>query len=210
MLVKNFLFLSISLVSSLCSVNSLGNTILILGDSISAAYGINPEQGWVMLLDEKLNVKEGKTYRVINASVSGNTTADGLGRLPPLLKEFQPSIVIVELGGNDGLRGYPIKLIERNLDRIITLSKQSGAKILLAGMEIPPNYGQRYTKAFRNGFANVAKDIPKKKNRFSFLPFMLKDVGTDPRLMQKDGIHPTVEAQPMILNNVWPYLKPLL
>jgi len=207
---KIFLILFISLLSSLYSSTSLGNTILVLGDSISAAYGIKPEQGWVNLLDEKLTQEGFKDYRVINASVSGNTTGDGLARLPPLLQKFKPSIVIIELGGNDGLRGYPIKLMENNLKRIIALSQKSEAKILLAGMEIPPNYGLRYTNAFRQGFVNVVKGIRANEQVFSFLPFMLKDVGTNPRLMQQDGIHPTAEAQIKLLDNVWPYLKPLL
>ena len=207
---KIFLILFISLLSSLYSSTSLGSTILVLGDSISAAYGIKPEQGWVNLLDEKLTQEGFKDYRVINASVSGNTTGDGLARLPPLLQKFKPSIVIVELGGNDGLRGYPIKLMENNLKRIIALSQKSEAKILLAGMEIPPNYGLRYTNALRQGFVNVVKGITANEQVFSFLPFMLKDVGTNPRLMQKDGIHPTAEAQIKLLDNVWPYLKPLL
>jgi len=209
--------LAIALLSSLLSQKAFSsNTIknlLVLGDSISAAYGIKPEEGWVTLLDEKLHTEK-KAYTVINASVSGNTTGDGLGRLQPLLKEYQPNIVIVELGGNDGLRGSPIKSMESNLERIITLSQDSGAKVLLAGIEIPPNYGQRYTSAFRQGFINVNNRINKKattdKGKVAFLPFILKDVGTNPQLMQKDGIHPTAEAQVMIVNNVWPYLKPLL
>ncbi len=208
----------IALVSCLLSQQALSNThtlksILVLGDSISAAYGIKQEEGWVALLNKKLEAEKSH-YQAINASVSGNTSSDGLGRLQALLKQHQPEIVIVELGGNDGLRGYPIKLMERNLERIIRLSQESGAKVLLAGIEIPPNYGQRYTRAFRQGFINVNDRINKAvltdKEEIAFLPFILKEIGTNPQLMQKDGIHPTAEAQIMILNNVWPYLKPLL
>lgn len=216
-LFKPSLLLFITLLSGLfsqqvLSANEIKN-VLVLGDSISAAYGIKPEEGWVTLLEEKLHTEK-KAYKVINASVSGSTTGDGLGRLQALLNQYRPSIVIVELGGNDGLRGYPIKLMENNLERIITLSLNSEAKVLLAGIEIPPNYGRRYTSAFRQGFINVNKRMNKKtvtdKQQMTFLPFILKDIGTNPKLMQKDGIHPTAEAQPMILNNIWPYLESLL
>lgn len=180
------------------------NTILVLGDSISAGYGFNPEQGWVNLLDKKLKAN-GKTFKVINGSVSGNTSGDGLARLPALLDEFKPNIVIIELGGNDGLRGHPIKLINRNLEKLIKLSQEQRADVLLAGIEIPPNYGQRYTDAFRQNYINIAK-----KYDLAFVPFILKDVATDPALMQNDGIHPKIEAQNILLNNVWPALETLL
>lgn len=216
-LFKPSLLISITLLSGLFALQVFSanttKSLLVLGDSISAAYGIKPEEGWVALLDKKLQTEK-KAYEVINASVSGNTTGDGLGRLQALLKQYQPDIVIVELGGNDGLRGYPIKLMESNLERIITLTQNSKAKVLLAGIEIPPNYGQRYTSAFRQGFINVNNRINKRattnKDKIAFLPFILKEVGTNPQLMQKDGIHPTAGAQPMILDNIWPYLEPLL
>ena len=178
--------------------------ILILGDSISAAYGIDPEEGWVNLLNQKLQ-KESQAYTAINASISGDTTADGLGRLKPLLKHHQPKIVIVELGGNDGLRGYPLPIMSRNLQAIIDMSQSVDAKVLLAGIEIPPNYGPRYTEAFRNVYTRLAK-----KNTVAFLPFILDGIATDSALMQRDQIHPTAEAQPIILENVWNYLESLL
>lgn len=180
-------------------------TILVLGDSISAAYGMAPEKGWVHLLQQALKAKAMQNYRVVNASVSGNTSGDGLARLAPLLTRYQPHIVIVELGGNDGLRGYPIHIMSKNLQKIIDLSQSAGAKVLLAGIEIPPNYGQRYTDAFRDAFVKLNE-----KNTLSFLPFILEKVATEPTLMQADQIHPTAEAQPIILENVWVQLEKLL
>lgn len=178
--------------------------LLVLGDSISAGYGLSPEQGWVSLLQQRL-VAKGFDYRVVNASVSGNTSSDGLARLPALLSSHQPALVVVELGGNDGLRGYPVKTLRHNLTQLIALSRDAGAKVLLAGIEIPPNYGKRYTDQFRASFSEVATatDTP-------LVPFILAGVGTDPELMQRDGIHPTAEAQPKLLDNVWPALQPLL
>ncbi|MGH1486127.1 MAG: arylesterase [Cellvibrionaceae bacterium] len=183
----------------------MSRNIVVLGDSISAAYGINKNEGWVTLLERKLADEGYSDYKVINASISGNTTGDGLSRLPLLLSEYRPEIVLVELGGNDGLRGYPIKLMENNLLQIIEKSKTVGSKILLAGIEIPPNYGKRYTEAFSKAYKNVAK-----KSDVIFLPFILEGVATNPQLMQKDGIHPTTEAQTILLSNIWPYLKELL
>lgn len=178
--------------------------LLVLGDSISAGYGLNPEQSWVTLLQQRLSAK-GFGYRVVNASISGNTSGDGLGRLPALLASHRPALVIVELGGNDGLRGYPIKTLRHNLSQLITLSREAGAKVLLAGIEIPPNYGKRYSDQFRASFSDVASatDTP-------LVPFILDGIGTDPELMQRDGIHPTAEAQPKLLDNIWPTLQPLL
>ena len=189
----------------LLSPHAASRNIVVLGDSISAAYGINRNEGWVTLLERKL-ADEGYTdYKVINASISGNTTGDGLSRLPSLLSEYQPAIVLIELGGNDGLRGYPISLMENNLLSIINISKKIGSKILLAGIEIPPNYGDRYTQAFRKAYTSVAK-----QSGVSLLPFILEGIATNPQLMQEDGIHPTAEAQAILLNNVWPYLQKLL
>ncbi len=189
----------------LASPHVMSRNIVVLGDSISAAYGINKNEGWVTLLERKLADEGYSDYKVINASISGNTTGDGLSRLPLLLSEYRPEIVLVELGGNDGLRGYPIKLMENNLLQIIEKSKTVGSKILLAGIEIPPNYGKRYTEAFSKAYKNVAK-----KSDVIFLPFILEGVATNPQLMQKDGIHPTTEAQTILLSNIWPYLKELL
>ncbi|MEH6610614.1 MAG: arylesterase [Halioglobus sp.] len=190
----------------LCPYASRANsgTVLVLGDSISAAYGMSLEQGWVSLLAERLqNVHP--EYRVINASISGETSAGGLRRLPELLSEHMPTIVIVELGGNDGLRGYPIGKFREDLKNIVTLSQQNGARVLLLPMEIPPNYGSRYTGSFRDSFPLVAEETG------SILgPFPLAEVATDPQLMQADGIHPTVAAQSILLDTIYPALAEML
>ncbi len=181
------------------------HTILVLGDSISAGYGIDIERGWVSLLQEKLKAEKYDHYKVVNASISGNTTGDGLSRLPKLLEEYSPTIVIVELGGNDGLRGYPVKLMEKNLQTMINLSQQQNAKVVLAGIEIPPNYGTRYTALFRKTFQKVAS-----ANTVDYIPFILEGIALNPELMQRDGIHPTEQAQPKLLDNIWGTLLPLL
>jgi acyl-CoA thioesterase-1 len=157
------------------------------------------------LLEEKLTAKN-LWYKVVNASVSGSTSADGLRRLPNLLKQFSPRVVIIELGGNDGLRGYPVKLMKKNLQQMIDLSQSSNADVLLAGIEIPPNYGMRYTTLFKDAFQQLAatnRDI-------QYDPFILDAVATKPELMQDDGIHPTAAAQPQLLINIWDNLYPLL
>ncbi|MEE4361365.1 MAG: arylesterase [Pseudomonadales bacterium] len=179
-------------------------TILVLGDSISAAYGIEPEQGWVKLLEKRL-AERSATVRVVNASVSGETTGGGLARLPDALSRNRPDVVIIELGGNDGLRGYPIARIRSNLATMVTLAQDSGARVLLVGMQIPPNYGARYTEAFHGTFAEIAE-----RDAVALVPFLLDGVATDPALMQGDGIHPTAEAQPALLDNLWPALQTLL
>jgi acyl-CoA thioesterase-1 len=179
-------------------------TILVLGDSISAAYGIEPEQGWVQLLQDRLDAKA-PGYSVVNASISGETTGGGLARLPGALERHEPEVVIVELGGNDGLRGYPITRIRDNLARMVELAQDAGARVLLVGMLIPPNYGDRYLEAFRGAFREVADDagVP-------LIPFLLEGIATDDGLMQEDGIHPEAEAQPMLLENLWPALARML
>lgn len=174
-----------------------------MGDSLSAAYGIELEQGWVHLLKEPLT--KYPDWQIINASVSGETTSGGLARLPKLLSEHQPKIVIIELGGNDGLRGQPLKLMEKNLQAMIDASKNSGAEVLLIGMQIPPNYGQRYTNQFKATYSQLAE-----KNQLALVDFLLSDVATHAEYMQKDGIHPTAEAQPIIVKNVWPVVEKML
>lgn len=178
--------------------------IMVLGDSISAAYGINSEDGWVNLLAQRI-ADSHPQWQIINASISGNTTGDGLARLPKLLESHQPSIVIIELGGNDGLRGHPLKKVRHNLIQMIELSRQNHARVLLLGIEIPPNYGQRYTNEFRSSFLQIAT-----KSKVAFVPFILQGIALNKDLMQADGIHPTETAQPQILNNVWPKLTSLL
>ena len=176
-------------------------TLLVVGDSLSAAYGIPQEAGWVTLLSQRL----GGQARVVNASISGETTSGGASRLAGLLEKHHPDIVILELGGNDGLRGLPPQQMQANLDRMIEQSLASDAEVLLVGIDIPPNYGQAYRDAFGQVFQKLADEY-----QLPLLPFLLDGVALQPELMQDDGIHPTAEAQPRILDNVWTRLTPLL
>ncbi len=178
--------------------------IMVFGDSLSAAYGIREEQGWVALLQEKLQ-HEGYSHRVVNASVSGETTTGGLARLPAALRANSPDLVILELGGNDGLRGLPIQSLEDNLQAMIDQIKQHGADVLLVGIQIPPNYGPRYTEPFAQVFPTLAE-----RESLPLVPFLIDGIAQKAELMQNDGIHPRAEAQPMIVDNVWPVLEPLL
>ncbi len=177
---------------------------MVLGDSISAAYGIQREAGWVALLEQRLHETHPQA-RVVNASISGETTDGGLTRLPAALSEHKPRIVILELGGNDGLRGYPVLKLRENLQKMIDLSIAAKAKPLLVGMQIPPNYGIRYTTAFRDIFSTLAST-----NQIPVVPFLLEGVALRPGLMQSDGIHPTAQAQPAMRDTVWQVLQPLL
>lgn len=179
-------------------------TILVLGDSLSSAYGISDQQGWVKLLEEKLD-ENGYPHNVVNASTSGDTTRDALSRLDATMERHRPDIVIIELGGNDGLRAFSIDAIERSLTRILEAVRESGAKILLAGMRMPPNYGPVYTRAFEALYPSLAEQFDA-----ALVPFFMQGVATDPELMQEDGIHPNAAAQPRLLDNVWPVLEPLL
>lgn len=179
-------------------------TILVLGDSLSAGYGIRVEEGWVTLLQRRLR-SQGYGHRVVNASVSGETTGGALARLPRILKVQKPSLVIVELGGNDGLRGLPIEELRRNLERLVVLSRQAGAQVLIAGMRIPSNYGAQYTDRFFATFGEVAR-----QQKVPLVPFFLEKVAFDEKYFQPDGIHPTAAAQPLLLDTVWPVLKPML
>lgn len=181
-----------------------GPTVLVLGDSISAGYGIQREQGWVYRLRKRL-AEEGAGWQVVNASISGETTGGGLARLPKELDTHDPAVVIIELGGNDGLRGYPVQTIRQNLSRMVELARDAGSRVLLLGMQIPPNYGPRYTRAFTATFEDVAED-----HGVPLVPFLLEQVALEPGLMQDDGIHPTAEAQSLLLEAVWPHLAPLL
>jgi acyl-CoA thioesterase-1 len=190
--------------AALAATASTPATILVLGDSISAAYGINTNEGWVALLQQRLTQK-GFNYRVVNASVSGDTTRTGLNRLADALQQHQPAIVIVALGGNDGLRGLPFSEIEASLTGIIQLSQQHGANVLLAGVRLPPNYGAFYNTRFATLFQQLSDTY-----RLALVPKLLNQVADHPELMQADGIHPTAAAQPQILDNVWPHLAPLL
>ena len=179
-------------------------TLLVFGDSLSAAYGIEEADGWVNLLAEKLTT-ENPDYTVANASVSGETSTGGLARLPAALAEFQPAIVILELGGNDGLRGLPLRMLKDNLTAMVEMCLKAKAEVLLAGIQIPPNYGPRYTQPFYALFGEIAED-----KELAFVPFLIDGIPQQPDLMQEDGIHPKAEAQFMILDNVWPVLAPML
>jgi acyl-CoA thioesterase-1 len=178
--------------------------ILVLGDSISAGYGMSLEQGWVALFADELS-KKFPEFSVINASISGETSGGGLRRLPDLLQQHSPAVVIIELGGNDGLRGYPVNSLRDNLRGLATLSADSGASVVLIPIAIPPNYGRRYTQAFYASFPLVAEET-----NSTLAPLIFEGVATDPALMQPDGIHPTAEAQPLMLDNIRPTLLAVL
>jgi acyl-CoA thioesterase-1 len=179
-------------------------TILVFGDSLSAGYGIDPARGWVSLLDGKLRAS-GHSYRVINASVSGETTAGGLARLPRALQTQHPALVILELGGNDGLRALPIAAMRDNLARMIRLCKDARLPVLLLGIRMPANYGPRFTAEFAAVYSDLARQL-----NVPLLPFLLEDIATQPALMQADGIHPNEQGQPLLLENVWPVLQKML
>lgn len=178
--------------------------LLVFGDSLSAGYRMNEEEGWVALLAARL-AGEGVNVRVVNASVSGETTDGGLARLPAALDTHKPAIVILELGGNDGLRGLPVANIKQNLMQMVALSQAAGARVILAGIQIPPNYGPRYTGPFTSQYQEIAADM-----KLSLIPFLIDGIPQQPELMQDDGIHPRAEAQGLVLENVWPVLAPVL
>ncbi|WP_049773007.1 arylesterase [Nitrosococcus watsonii] len=178
--------------------------IVILGDSLSASYGLSLEQGWVARLQERL-LRKGYPYQVVNASISGETTRGALGRLDSLLAAHQPEIVVIELGGNDGLRGLSLAEIRQNFARIIEKSQQNGAQVLLVKMRLPPNYGPLYTERFEQLFTDL-----KDEYGVTIAPFILRGIATQAELMQADGIHPRAEAQTLMLDNIWPALASLL
>ena len=181
--------------------------ILIVGDSLSAEYGLRRGTGWVALLEERLRVEKAR-YRVVNASISGDTTSGGRSRLPALLRQHKPAVVVIELGGNDALRGLPLGMTRDNLAAMTQQAGTAGARVLLLGMEMPPNYGAKFGKEFREIYSSVARS-----EKAALLPFFLKNVGdlADPtKLFLPDRIHPNEEAQPILLGNVWPELKKLL
>ncbi len=180
------------------------SSILVLGDSISAGYGLAQGEGWVALLEQRIQ-RDKLDYRVVNASISGETTLGGLNRITPALKEHHPAVVIVALGANDGLRGNPLEDTRRNLIAIVKACRKAGAKVVIAGMRIPPNYGRIYARRFEGLFAEVAR-----QQNVSLVPFMLKGFAEDRKLFQADGIHPAAGAQTLILDNVYHRLRPLL
>ena len=180
------------------------SSILVLGDSISAGYGMNVDDGWVNLMNQTLRQRE-LAYRMVNASISGETTMGGLKRLPDLLQEHAPSIVVIELGGNDGLRGYPTTKILDNLLTMTDLVKAAGAQPVIITMRIPPNYGPRYTRAFEQVFADAAE-----QSKATLVPFLFEELAVDAQMMQDDGIHPTAKAQPLLVEGFLPYLLDLM
>ncbi len=178
--------------------------ILIVGDSLSAAYGIPVEHGWVSLLQRRLDTG-GYPYRIVNASISGDTTANARSRLPRALASHEPAVVLLELGGNDGLRGLSLTAMKSNLDAMITSAQQAGSQVLLIGMQLPPNYGPRYTERFQSIYHELAGE-----RNLALLPSLVDGIGTKQNLMQEDGIHPNAVAQPLIVDRVWKELVPLL
>jgi acyl-CoA thioesterase I len=202
-------FLIAMVLALLWSVSSASNSpdvhrILVLGDSLSAAHGIAEDAGWVSLLQARLEEREAR-WQVRNASVGGETTAGGRTRLPALLEEVRPDLLILELGGNDGLRGLSLRAIRDNLETMVVTAHAAGAEVLLVGIEIPPNYGPAYTDRFRSIFFDLAED-----QALAFVPFLLDGVALEPGMMLDDGIHPSAEAQLRILDNVWSELEPLV
>jgi acyl-CoA thioesterase-1 len=184
--------------------SSSAPVVLVFGDSLSAGYGIRVEQGWVSLLAQRIE-HEGYGFSVVNASVSGETTAGGLARLPRALDLHQPRVVLLELGANDGLRGLPMQQTADNLEQMIKLLQSRHIPVLLLGLRLPPNYGERYTSGFMAMYQNLAD-----KFHIPLLPFLLENVALKPALMQTDGLHPNEQGQPLLLDNVWPRLEPLL
>ena len=179
-------------------------TVLILGDSLSAGYGIEVDQSWTALLQSRLR-EQGYEHRVVNASISGETTEGGAERIGPALDNFSPELVVLELGGNDGLRGFPPQRTRANLEKIITTSKAAGADVVLLGIRIPSNYGPRYTQAFENVFRETAETLD-----VLWIEFFMDGIALDEELMQADGIHPNAKAQPILLDNAWPIIREAL
>lgn len=196
--------ISLAVMSLVATSAQATQTIVIFGDSLSAAYGIQQNEGWVKLLENKLN-KQKLDYKVVNTSISGETTSGGLGRFKTMLTTHKPNIVIIELGANDGLRGLSVREMQSNLDGMITQAKATKAKVLLLGMRIPPNYGIQYTQQFSKTYANLAQ-----KHGLILVPFFLEGVAGNPSLILDDGLHPKAIAQAKLLENVWPQLGKLL
>jgi len=201
--------LIVSVATLMAAVNAIAATperdkLLVIGDSLSAAYGISVDDGWVALLADRLKAED-YPIDVVNSSISGDTSANGLSRLPTLLEDYQPTIVIIELGGNDGLRGLSLKNLKSNLSQMVTESQAVGASVLILGVQIPSNYGAAYTRLFAESFVQVAE-----AGNTSLVPFFLSGMETSLELFQQDGIHPSAEAQPLLLDNTWQELKPIL
>ena len=188
----------------LASASAFAGTVLVWGDSLSAGYGLRPQQAWPALLEKKI-ADARLPHKVINASISGETTAGGRSRLPAALQTHRPSLVVIELGANDGLRGLPVAAMSTNLQAMIDASRQAGAKVLLIGMRMPPNYGPDYTTRFEKAFQDLAR-----ANKLRLVPFMMEGFADQRVYFQQDGIHTVADAQPLILDTIWRELKPLL
>ena len=188
----------------LASGNAWAGTVLVWGDSLSAGYGLRPQQSWPALLAERISAAR-LPHKVVNASISGETTAGGLARLPAALETHKPSVVVIELGANEGLRGLPVKAMATNLQAMVDASRKAGAQVLLVGMRMPPNYGPEYTSRFEAAYRDIAR-----ANRLRLVPFMMEGFADQPGYFQADGLHPVAAAQPLILDTIWRELKPLL
>jgi len=197
-------FLAIICLVWLAPLPAAERTLLVVGDSLSAAYGMDVQSGWVTLLKKRL-AQERLDYRIVNASISGDTSANGLARLPRLLDEHKPAVVIIELGANDGLRGLSLAQLKHNITAMVTKAKDIKARVLLAGVQLPPNYGGTYAGKFRRIYREIARE-----QDVGLVPDMLDDIATYRALMQPDRLHPNAKAQGRILDNFWPYLRPLL
>lgn len=203
-ILKKFVLVSFLTLAASGSAYSAPKTILVVGDSLSAEYGLTRGAGWVPLLERKLKAEK-IPANVVNASISGETTIGGRTRLPALLDQHKPDIVVLELGANDGLRGLPVASAEGNLRAMIDMAQKNDAEVLLVGMRMPPNYGRAYTERFFNMFSKLARDT-----KSPLVPFMLEGVADKPNLFQSDRLHPNAAAQPLILNNIWPQLSALM
>lgn len=192
------------LLTAWSAATAAAGTILVYGDSLSAAYGIGEKQGWVTLLGERLK-QRGLDYSVVNASISGETSAGGAARIDDALKRYKPEIVVLALGGNDGLRGLPIAAMKANLAKIVRAAQAAKARVLVVGMRIPPNYGAKYANEFQQTFADIAR-----QSKTAYVPFLLDGVAEKQELFQPDQIHPTAQAQAALLDTVWKGLAPLL
>jgi acyl-CoA thioesterase I len=201
---KKWAICGLLMLTASASAYSAPKTVLVLGDSLSAEYGLNRGSGWVALLEQKLK-QEKIDARIVNASISGETTSGGRSRLPSLLSQHRPDVVVIELGANDGLRGQPVTAAEANLRTMIEQSQKSRARVLLVGMRMPPNYGRDYTERFFGMYKNLATQF-----KAPLVPFMLEGVADKPKLFQADRLHPNADAHPIILANIWPQIAPLV
>lgn len=192
------------LIAACAAVAAQAPVVLVLGDSLSAEYGLPRDTGWVKLLADRL-ARDGAKYSVVNASISGETTSGGRTRLPALLKQHRPAVVVIELGANDGLRGLPVNAMRDNLAAMIDASRAAGARVLLVGVRVPPNYGRDYAERFASTFEELAR-----RRKVALAPFLLDGFAERLEYFQADRIHPNEKAQPLMLDNVWPHLKPLL